>query len=196
MLASTQLCTTQYKDMKMKNVGTLVKHPIAFILMVLLLIFVLLLSSRAANAAEMPAVKQILEVIDGNTLKVSTIEDDTFIVKLKGVDAPELEQEHGQESLKYLKELVSTKNVLVEYSGKDRWGNRLVYITAKNGNSINEMMIKDGYGWVDRFFINQASLMELQETAKSKNSGLWNEDEPMKPWVFDRMKIRMNSNGR
>lgn len=180
----------------MKSVGTLVKHPIAFILMVLLLIFVLLLSSRAANASEMPAVKQILEVIDGNTLKVSTIEDDTFMVKLKGVDAPELTQEFGQESLNYLKQLVDTKNVLVEYSGKDRWGNRLVYVTTKNGKNINEMMIKNGYGWVDRFFINQTSLMELQEIAKSKNIGLWNEEEPMKPWIYDRMQIRMNSNGR
>lgn len=182
--------------MKMKSVGTLVKHPIAFILMVLLLIFVLLLSSRAANASEMPAVKQILEVIDGNTLRVSTMDDDTFAVILKGVDAPELGQEFGQESLDYLQELVSDKNVLVEYSGKDRWGNRLVYVTAKNGKSVNEMMIKSGHGWVDRFFINQADLMELQNSAESKNAGLWNEEEPMKPWVFDRIQVRMNSNGR
>jgi endonuclease YncB( thermonuclease family) len=180
----------------MKSIGTLVKHPIAFILMVLLLIFVLLLSSRAANASGMPEVKQILEVLDGNTLKVSTIDDDTFTVKLKGVDAPELGQEFAQEALNYLQQLVTTKNVLVEYSGKDRWGNRLVYVTTKNGKSINEMMIKDGYGWVDRFFLNQAELMALQETAKSKNAGLWKSEEPMEPWVYDRIQIRASSNGR
>jgi endonuclease YncB( thermonuclease family) len=180
----------------MKSIGTLVKHPIAFILMVLLLIFVLLLSSRAANASGMPEVKQILEVLDGNTLKVSTIDDDTFTVKLKGVDAPELGQEFAQEALNYLQQLVTNKNVLVEYSGKDRWGNRLVYVTTKNGKSINEMMIKDGYGWVDRFFLNQAELMALQETAKSKNAGLWKSEEPMEPWVYDRIQIRASSNGR
>ncbi len=180
----------------MKSVGTLVKHPVAFILLVLMLIFVLLLSSRAANASQMPAVKQILEVVDGNTLRVSTIDGDTFMVKLKGVDAPELGQEHAQESLNYLLELVSSKKVLVEYSGKDRWGNLLVYVTAKNGKSINEMMIKSGHGWVDRFFLNQVDLMELQASAKSKSVGLWKKDEPMKPWVYDRMQMRANSNGR
>ncbi len=180
----------------MKSLGTLVRHPIAFILMVLLLIFVLLLSSRAASASQMPAVKQILEVIDGNTLKVSTIEDDTFTVKLKGVDAPELGQEFAQESLNYLRDLVSSKNVLVEYWGKDRWGNRLVYVTTKNGKSINELMIKSGHGWVDRFFLNQANLIELQETAKSKNAGLWDSEEPMEPWVYDRIQVRVSSNGR
>lgn len=182
--------------MKMKSIGTLVKHPIAFILIVLILIFVLLLSSRAANASGMPAVKQILEVIDGNTLKVSTIEDDTFIVKLKGVDAPELGQEFAQESLTHLQELVTNKNVLVEYSGKDRWGNRLVYVTTKNGKSINEMMIKDGYGWVDRFFLNQSELLALQDQAKLKNAGLWKRKEPMEPWVYYRIQIRVNSKGR
>ncbi|MCF6361616.1 MAG: thermonuclease family protein [Cyclobacteriaceae bacterium] len=182
--------------MKMKSVGTLVKHPIAFVLIVLILIFALLLSSKAANAANMPTIKQILEVVDGNTLKVSTIEDDTFIVRLKGVDAPELGQEFGQESLNYLKKLVADKNILVEYSGKDRWGNRLVYVTTKNGKSINEMMIKEGFGWVDRFFVSQENLMELQKVAQTKNSGLWVKDEPMAPWVYDRIQIRENSEGR
>lgn len=111
----------------MKPIGRLVKHPIAFILMVLLLIFVLLLSSRAASASGMPKIKQILEIIDGNTLKVATVDDDTFMVKLKGVDAPELGQEFAQESLNFLEDIVINKNVLVEYSGKDRWGNRLVF---------------------------------------------------------------------
>ena len=182
--------------MKMKSVGTLVKHPVTFIMMVLVLMFVLLLSSKAAQASEMPAVKQIIEVIDGNTLKVSTIEDDTFTVKLKGVDAPELGQEFAQEALNYLEQLVTNKDVLVEYSGKDRWGNRLVYVTAKNGKSINELMIKSGHGWVDRFFLNQSNLRELQVTAQSKNSGLWNAEEPMEPWVYDRIQIRTNSKGR
>ncbi len=180
----------------MKSVGTLVKHPIAFVLIVLMLIFVLLLSSRAAEASDMPAVKQIVEVVDGNTLKVTTIEDDTFTVKLKGVDAPELGQAFGQESLEYLRELVTEKDVLVEYSGKDRWGNRLVYITTKSGKSINEIMIKEGFGWVDRFFVSQVELMKLQESAKTKNSGLWVKEEPLAPWVYDRNQIRANSDGR
>ncbi len=182
--------------MKTKLLGTLVKHPIAFVLIVLVLIFVLLLSSKAAKASDMPAIKQILEVVDGNTLKVSTIENDTFIVKLKGVDAPEFGQEFAQESLNYLQELVADKNVLIEYSGKDRWGNRLVYVTTKNGKSVNELMIKEGYGWVDRFFLNQTNLMELQQVAQSNNAGLWIKEEPMSPWVFDRIQVRVNSNGR
>ena len=182
--------------MKMKSIRTLVKHPIAFVLIVLMLIFVLLLSSRAAEASDMPAVKQIVEVVDGNTLKVTTIEDDTFTVKLKGVDAPELGQAFGQESLEYLRELVAEKNVLVEYSGKDRWGNRLVFVTTKSGKNINELMIKEGYGWVDRFFVSHDNLMDLQETAKAKNAGLWVNEEPMSPWVYDRLQIRSNSNGR
>ncbi len=180
----------------MKSITTLVKHPIAFVLIVLLLIFALLFSSKVAQGSDMPAVRQILEVVDGNTLKVSTMEDDTFKVKLKGVDAPELGQEFGIESLNYLQKLITDKNVLVEYSGKDRWGNRLVYVTTNKGKSINEIMIKEGYGWVDRFFINKPDLMELQQIAEKKNAGLWTKEDPMAPWVYDRIQIRVNSNGR
>ncbi len=173
----------------MKSIGTLVKHPISFILIVLILIFILLLSSKASVAATMPPIKQIIEVVDGNTLKVVTVDDDTFLVKLKGVDAPEQGQEFGNEATAYLQKLVSGKNVLVEYSGKDRWGNRLVYVTTKNGKSINEIMIKDGFGWVDRFHTNQAELVKLQEAAKSKNAGLWKKENPMAPWVFYRTQL-------
>lgn len=180
----------------MRPIGTLVKHPIAFILIVLVLIFILLVSSKAAQASGMPAVKQILEVVDGNTLKVSTVEHDTFLVKLKGVDAPEIGQDFGNESLNYLKKLVDDKNISIKYSGKDRWGNRLVEVTNKNGDSINEMIISNGYAWVDRFFLNQEGLMNLQEKAKSKNKGLWSQKDPMEPWVYDRIQIRLSSKGR
>jgi len=180
----------------MKPIGTLVKHPIAFILIVLVLIFVLLLSTKAAQASNMPPVEQILEVVDGNTLKVSTIEHDTFLVKLKGVDAPELGQQFALESTKYLESLVNQKGVSIEYSGKDRWGNRLVYITNKKGKSINEMMIEEGYAWVDRFFLNQSELMAIQNNAQDSKNGLWAQEEPMEPWVYDRIQIRLSSTGR
>lgn len=182
--------------MKMRSIGTLVKHPIAFILIVLVLIFLLLISSKAAQATPMPPVKQILEVVDGNTLRVITVEHDTFLVKLKGVDAPEIGQEFANESTKFLSGLVSAKGVTVEYSSKDRWGNRLVYVKSKKGENINEKMISNGYGWVDRFFIKDTALMELQETAKSKNQGLWLNEDPMEPWVYDRIQIRLSSKGR
>jgi len=182
--------------MKMKSIGSLIKHPIAFILIVLVLILLLLISSKAAQAFGTLDVKQILEVVDGNTLKVSTVEDDTFVVYLKGVDAPELGQAFANESLLYLKKLVKGKNVLVEFSGKDRWGNRLVDVTSPKGNSINEMIIHNGYGWVDRFFLGQTNLMELQETAKSKNIGLWKQTKPLEPWIYYRNQLANNPKGR
>lgn len=180
----------------MKPIGTLVKHPVSFILIVLILIFVLLLSSKAAEASNMPPIKQILEVVDGNTLKVSTIDDDTFLVKLKGVDAPELGQNFGNEALAYLQKMVAGKNILVEYSGKDRWGNRLVYVTAKNGKSINDIMIKNGYGWVDRFYKNQPELVKLQEEAQLKKAGLWKEKDPTAPWIFYRTQLNSRAKGQ
>ena len=180
----------------MKPIGSLIKHPIAFILIVLILIFILLISSKAAEASDMPTVNQILEVIDGNTLNVSTIEDDTFMVKLKGVDAPELGQEYGNEALLYLKKLVGDKNIKIEFSGKDRWGNRLVDVSSNDGKSINEVMIRDGYGWVDRFFLTHNELIVLQENAKTKNIGLWSQEAPMEPWVYERIQIGLNPKGR
>ncbi|MCB0495021.1 MAG: thermonuclease family protein [Cyclobacteriaceae bacterium] len=180
----------------MRPLGTLVKHPVAFILIVLVLIFILLVSSKAAQAATMPPVQSILEVVDGNTLKVTTVEHDTFLVKLKGIDAPEPGQEFSNESKEYLQNLVNRKGVNIEYSGKDRWGNRLVNVTTKKGESVNNLMLSEGYAWVDRFFLNQADLMTKQDEAKTKKYGLWNQEDPMEPWVYDRIQIRLNSTGR
>jgi len=180
----------------MKSIGSIIKSPITFILIVLILIFILLISSKAAEASSMPGVKQILKVVDGNILKVSTVDDDTFNVYLKGVDAPELGQDYANEALSYLKKLVKDKNIVIEYSGKDRWGNRLVNVTTKSGKSINEMMIHNGYGWVDRFFVSQTNLIELQEIAKANNIGLWKQDNPLEPWIYYRNQLNNNPKGR
>lgn len=81
---------------------------------------------------------------------------------------------------------------MVKIAGETGW----FFVTTKNGKSVNEIMIKEGYGWVDRFFLNQPELMDLQRAAESQSAGLWNKKEPMAPWIYDRIQIRAKSNGR
>jgi endonuclease YncB( thermonuclease family) len=76
---------------------------------------------------------KVVAVIDGNTLQIVCQNNQTHIIQLIGIDSPELSQEYGQESKKYLEKIALGKKVTISIEGKDRRGNPLAVVMV-NGN--------------------------------------------------------------
>jgi len=107
-------------------------------------------------------IKQILKVVDGDTVDVDI--DLGFSIsysqrlRLAGIDTPEsrttdkLEKTLGLESKEYLKyKLKDAKKIVVKTEKPDsseKYGRILGWIYLDgNDKSINEQMIEDGYAW-------------------------------------------------
>jgi micrococcal nuclease len=107
-------------------------------------------------------IKQILKVVDGDTVDVDI--DLGFRIsysqrlRLAGIDTPEsrttdkLEKTLGLESKEYLKyKLKDAKKIVVKTEKPDsseKYGRILGWIYLDgNDKSINEQMIEDGYAW-------------------------------------------------
>ena len=116
----------------------------------------LLLLAAAMFAAE-PMRLRAVAVIDGDTFVGSK---DARVVRLWGVDAPELDQPKG-----------------------DSWG-RLVAI-ARRGKEIDIglELIKMGLAWHDpRYAPKAKEYAEAEAEARKAKRGLWSDDKPVSPW--------------
>jgi micrococcal nuclease len=84
---------------------------------------------------------EVIGVVDGDTLVL----EGKVRLRLRQMDAPELEYCLGQEAKERLEELVMGKKVVLEERILDQKGRpmALVYV---NGKLINEIMIEEGWG--------------------------------------------------
>jgi len=110
-------------------------------------------------------------VTDGDTIRIG---DDR--IRLKGIDAPEMEQtcsrsgrsyRCGETARRALIDLVSGENVQCRASGRDRYRRILARCTVK-GRDIGARMVEEGWA------VSYGRDYERQEMgARSRGTGLW-----------------------
>ncbi|MGL4607471.1 MAG: thermonuclease family protein [Eubacteriaceae bacterium] len=127
---------------------------------------------------------EVKRVVDGDTIVLKNGEED-MKVRLIGVDTPESVHPdksknvpYGKVSSEFVKELLSGKNVKLEYdvSPTDKYGRVLAYVYLPDGKMLNEIILKEGHGvlmtippnvkYVDRF-------INAENSAKEERIGLW-----------------------
>lgn len=137
---------------------------------------------------------KVVSVIDGNTLEVRTTDDELYKIVLSGVDAPELEQNYGNEARAFLEKLVLKKNVKVQMEGKDRWGNRLAVVWLKGQVDLRVELLKAGFAWTaERNPLPELENVRIQ--AQEQGKGLWKEGEATSPWIFRRQQSMLQAKG-
>jgi micrococcal nuclease len=133
----------------------------------------------------------VTRVSDGDTLTVRT-KDKNVIVRLSRIDAPEIShygkpaQPYGIEARDWLREVVKGEHVVVYDEGTDQYG-RMIGTVIMGNENINALMVEDGYAWVyDQFAkdVDGAALNELEQVAREKKKGLWQDANPIPPSEF------------
>lgn len=147
-------------------------------------------AARSKPESEMQG--KVVGVSDGDTVTVLS-SNETFKIRLAGIDAPEKKQAFGTRAKQKLSELVFGKMVTVKFKSKDRYG-RVVGRIVADEKDINLLMVQSGMAWVYRQYERALSsenrtLYEGAETeAKQKKLGLWQDSAPTPPWDFRRKK--------
>lgn len=137
---------------------------------------------------------QVRNVIDGDTVIVSKGRDNIKI-RLDSIDCPEDGQDWGDKAKYGLIKLIGGKRVKLEEHGIDTHGRTLATLYVWHGQkqdwlNVNERMVTLGHAWVMRRFYDhlprdrQDKLNSLENWSKSKNIGLWSDNEPIAPWAW------------
>jgi|TARA_B110000971_G_C19647256_1_gene336189 endonuclease YncB( thermonuclease family) len=135
----------------------------------------------------------IYRVIDADTVIIESEEGAKYKVRLLGIDAPEIKQNYGKESTRYLSSMVLGKFLVVTGSKKDRY-KRLLGKLVLGGNDINLNLIKNGMAWHYKRFKNsqdrkdQFLYSNAEKYAKVNKLGLWSKEAPIAPWRWRKNK--------
>jgi micrococcal nuclease len=166
----------------------------------------LFLTSTISHAIIRTVEGTVIEVTDGDALKVETAGGTKLNIGLYGIDAPEVQrinlttgliikrgQPYGKSSYEVLKAKVLRRKVKVDIIYIDRY-KRMVGIVYLDGRDINLEMVRGGWAWAYREYLDRpyaSAYLNAEKEARDKRSGLWKQANPQPPWEFRKlMRIR------
>lgn len=132
---------------------------------------------------------RVVGVMDGDTVDVLTPMKELVRVRLSGIDAPERKQAFGNVAKQKLSDLVFSRDVVVEWHKKDRYG-RIVGKILVNRVDANLQMVDAGMAWHYKQYMaeqplgDRLSYMHAETAAREKHIGLWRDADPIPPWEF------------
>ena len=129
---------------------------------------------------------KIKKIVDGDTVHVF-YQDEVYKIRLTEIDAPERDQPYGSNSTEYLKSLLKEGMVDVDISGTDRYGRKLGRLYWR-GKDINRELVSAGYAWVYDQYVTDNSFYENQSKARNSKKGLWEDQNPLEPWNWRKLK--------
>jgi len=130
-------------------------------------------------------------VNDGDT--VTCIDEGGKLVKvrLRGIDAPEFDQPHGQSARNALVDRLAGRRVRVAGTARDQHGRLLGTLWLEDRN-LNRELVAEGHAWVFDGFAPDPDLVAAEEAARRARRGLWSADHPVSPsrWREDHPRHR------
>lgn len=126
---------------------------------------------------------KVVRVSDGDTIVLLDDDNTQHRIRLDGIDAPEKGQPFGKKATDFVKELVASKVVRVEWEKKDRYGRILGFVFVENVN-VNKELLKNGLAWHYKFFNSDVELAALEARAKKEKLNIWSEKNPIEPYVW------------
>lgn len=125
---------------------------------------------------------KVIGISDGDTMTL-LVDKTPVKIRLANIDAPEKRQNYGQKSKESLSDICWSTDATYEAQSIDRYG-RTVALVYCNGIEANTEQVKRGFAWVFRKYNKDAALPALEKAAQSAKVGLWNDVNPVEPWVF------------
>lgn len=135
----------------------------------------------------------VVAVSDGDTVTVRDDKQQTYKIRLAGIDAPESRQPYGDRSRQSLIELVAGQSVEVVYDKVDRYGRRVGTINV-GGRDANLEQVRRGLAWHYKQYEAEQTPADRQryaaaeQGAQAERLGLWHQASPQAPWDYRRQQ--------
>jgi endonuclease YncB( thermonuclease family) len=128
---------------------------------------------------------KVVDVRDGDVLKVSHPEKGVITLLLYGIDAPDERQPFFKQAKEFLTYKVEGQVVNVQEFGTEQ--KIVTAIIVLDGVNINEQVLQAGYGWVYKKYCDQdfcSGWLTYEKQAKDQKLGLWQDENPTPPWEW------------
>lgn len=141
---------------------------------------------------------RVSEISDGATLTVVDHAGVRHKIRLAAIDVPESRQPYSKESKQHLSDMVSGKEVKVEWRKHDHYGRIVGKLTLQTPPcttcpktlDAGLAQLEAGLAWWDRETRREQSLSDqgyyeyAEFDAKARRVGLWQDAAPIPPWEW------------
>ena len=130
---------------------------------------------------------------DGDTLHVRDAERGVIIIRLSGADTPESGQPYWRDARSRLHTLASGKQVTASCYKRDRYDREVCHVSTA-GKDVGLSLIETGHAWFAFQYAAELTpemrqrYLAAEEKARRLQRGLWQDPNPMPPWVFRKLK--------
>jgi endonuclease YncB( thermonuclease family) len=144
-------------------------------------------SAMPSGLPETAQPAEVVNVHDGDTVRLRRADGTVERVRLTDIDAPEKNQPYGIPATEELDGLLHAGEVYFHTYQRDSYG-RLVarlYVAADGRViDVNREMVRRGAAWYYARYARDRSLREVEKTARASETGLWAEEEgpAVPPW--------------
>lgn len=126
----------------------------------------------------------VVKINDGDSVTM-LLKKSQLKIRLNGIDAPEIGQAYWKKSREFLSNAITNKTITARVFGVDRYGRLLADILV-NGRNINSELVANGLAWHYKAYSSNPELAKLEEEARKKRIGLWQDPRPIAPWDYRR----------
>ncbi|CAO2142667.1 unnamed protein product [Urochloa humidicola] len=152
--------------------------------------------TQACTARDNKKADALLRSLDKAGYKITSISGEEILarkykIRMRGIDAPELQMPNGKESKNELVKLIGGKSVTVHVYGKDKFERYVGDIYCGNV-LIQERMLKGGHAWHFEYYDKRPKFAQWQRKARAARRGLWASENPEKPWDWRREQRSAN----
>ena len=98
---------------------------------------------------------KVVKVVDGDTLHINiTGGKKKQRLRFQGIDAPEIEQQHGKKSARFLADLLLKKEVTIKTDPKRQYDqyDRMLGKVYINGKDVELIMLSEGMAWHYKYY--------------------------------------------
>jgi endonuclease YncB( thermonuclease family) len=132
---------------------------------------------------------RVVNVANGDTVTIQDGANQSHVVRLSGIEAPDKVQAFGNQATSSLAAMVFDRAVVARCSKRDRHG-RDVCTILLDGRDINLEQLKAGMAWWEKHNArdqtpgDRSAYEQAQFWALAHRSGLWRDSNPLPPWEF------------
>lgn len=126
---------------------------------------------------------KVIGVTSGDAIVVKLDDKTQLIVRLEGIDCPELKQDYGDSAKMATVALCFNKRVKIEKVGLDNYGRTLAFVYVDD-LCINKELLRLGLAWHYADYNDDPELAKLESEARKNKVGLWKQTDPVAPWDF------------
>lgn len=131
---------------------------------------------------------RVVNVHDGDTATIATLDARVLQVRFYGVDAPERATEdwpaqaHAAAATRFVRGMLLERPVSVRLTGERTYGREVGEVFV-DGRSVSRELLRAGLGWWNaRYARDDRDLQSLEQAARSARRGLWQNAEALAPW--------------